>query len=125
MCTPTHHRFPQVQFDYQNPTPGFDRDKVKGPVAKLVRVKDMATATALEVTAGGKVRDDVEGEMEREEGGTYVCISIFFFVVEEVFTQDGELRFKVRSFPHLDLFQSVTCNVLALKLFKIPIYFLR
>ena len=44
-----------MQFDYQDPSPKFDRTKVKGPVAKLVRVKDMSTATALEVTAGSKV----------------------------------------------------------------------
>ena len=49
------HRFPQVQFEYQDPSPKFDRSKVKGPVAKLIRVKDMSTATALEVTAGSKV----------------------------------------------------------------------
>ena len=51
-----HCRFPQLQFEYSNPTPGFDCRKVKGPVAKLVRLKDPSTATALEVTAGGKVR---------------------------------------------------------------------
>ena len=49
------HRFPQVQFEYQDPRPNFERSKVKGPVAKLIRVKDMSTATALEVTAGSKV----------------------------------------------------------------------
>lgn len=49
------HRFPQVQFDYQSPSTNFDHSKVKGPVAKLVRVKDPSTATALETTAGGRV----------------------------------------------------------------------
>ena len=49
------YRFPQVQFDYQSPGARFDRSKVKGPVIKLVRVKDATTATALEITAGGKV----------------------------------------------------------------------
>ena len=56
--THTHNsgcRFPQVQFEYQDPTPRFDHSKVKGPVAKLIRVKDIGTATALEVTAGSKV----------------------------------------------------------------------
>lgn len=52
----TLYRFSRVQFDYQNPTPNFDRSKVKGSVAKLIRVKDLSTATALEVTAGSKVR---------------------------------------------------------------------
>lgn len=55
MCLFCLYRFPQVQFDYQSPSAGFDRSKVKGPVIKLVRVKDVATATALEITAGGKV----------------------------------------------------------------------
>ena len=48
-------RFPQLQFDYQDPSRNFNRSKVKGPVAKLVQVKDVSTATALEITAGGKV----------------------------------------------------------------------
>lgn len=41
---------------YTNPSSGFDRSTVKGPVAKLVRMKDKTAATALEVTAGGKVQ---------------------------------------------------------------------
>ena len=49
------HRFPQLLFDYTDPSPRFDRTCVKGPVAKLVRVNDVSTATALEVTAGGRV----------------------------------------------------------------------
>lgn len=48
-------RFPGVQFDYQDPSRNFDRGKVKGPVAKLIRVKLLPAATALEVTAGSKV----------------------------------------------------------------------
>ena len=52
-------RIPQVQFSYQDPYKGFKKDKVKGPVAKLVKVKDISTATALEVAAGGKVRTSV------------------------------------------------------------------
>ena len=51
-----YHRFPQVQFEYQDPSPKFDHSKVKGPIAKLIRVKDLSTATALEVTAGSKVK---------------------------------------------------------------------
>lgn len=49
-------RFPHLQFVYTNPSSGFDRSTVKGPVAKLVRLKDKTAATALEVTAGGKVQ---------------------------------------------------------------------
>ena len=57
VCVPTLHlcRFPQVQFIYQDPSRNFDRNRVKGPVAKLVRVNDVSAATALEVTAGSKV----------------------------------------------------------------------
>ena len=50
-------RFPQLSFDYSDPCPGFDRGKVKGPVARLVHLKCSAP-TALEVVAGGKVRDN-------------------------------------------------------------------
>jgi hypothetical protein len=34
---------------------GFDRSRVKGLVAKLIRLKQMETATAIEVAAGGAV----------------------------------------------------------------------
>ena len=49
-------RFPNLQFDYRDPEKNFDRTKVHGLVAKLIRIKDPKTATALEVSAGGKVR---------------------------------------------------------------------
>ena len=49
------YRFPQLQFQYKDPERGFDRRAVHGPVARLITVKDPVTATALEVTAGGKV----------------------------------------------------------------------
>ena len=61
MGTPDNHpgeipyRFPQIQFDYQDPTANFDRSRVKGPVVRLLRVKEREAATALEVTAGGRV----------------------------------------------------------------------
>jgi structural maintenance of chromosome 2 len=45
----------RVRFDYTDPEKGFDRAKVKGVVAKLLRVKEPAAATALEVLAGGKL----------------------------------------------------------------------
>jgi structural maintenance of chromosome 2 len=44
-----------LDFQYRDPEPGFDRSRVKGKVAKLLRVKDTAAATALEVLAGGKL----------------------------------------------------------------------
>lgn len=38
-----------VQFTYHDPVKNFDRSKVKGVVAKLIKVKDSSTMTALEV----------------------------------------------------------------------------
>ncbi|RRT55308.1 hypothetical protein B296_00014290 [Ensete ventricosum] len=38
-----------VQFTYRDPIKNFDRSKVKGVVAKLIKVKDASTMTALEV----------------------------------------------------------------------------
>lgn len=38
-----------VQFTYRDPVKNFDRAKVKGVVAKLIKVKDSSTMTALEV----------------------------------------------------------------------------
>ncbi|KAF6256242.1 structural maintenance of chromosomes protein 2 [Scenedesmus sp. NREL 46B-D3] len=44
-----------LDFSYRDPERGWDRSRVKGVVAKLVRVKDPAAATALEVAAGGRL----------------------------------------------------------------------
>ncbi|KAH0979213.1 hypothetical protein GBA52_006390 [Prunus armeniaca] len=44
-----------VDFTYRDPEKNFDRSKVKGVVARLIKVKDCSTMTALEVTAGGKL----------------------------------------------------------------------
>ncbi|XP_022781443.1 structural maintenance of chromosomes protein 2-like [Stylophora pistillata] len=49
-------KFPNLQFEYRDPETGFDRRQVKGLVAQLIQVKDVSTATGLEVSAGGKVR---------------------------------------------------------------------
>jgi structural maintenance of chromosome 2 len=38
-----------VQFSYNNPSRDFDRSRVKGVVARLLKVKDPSTMTALEV----------------------------------------------------------------------------
>ncbi len=39
----------------RDPERGWDHGRVKGVVAKLVRVRDPAAATALEVAAGGRL----------------------------------------------------------------------
>ena len=44
-----------LDFMYTDPERGFDRSRVKGKVAKLLRVEDAAASTALEVLAGGKL----------------------------------------------------------------------
>ncbi|XP_028403632.1 structural maintenance of chromosomes protein 2-like [Dendronephthya gigantea] len=48
-------RFPNLQFQYKDPEPNFNRKKVKGLVAQLIKVKNVSTATALEVAAGNKL----------------------------------------------------------------------
>ncbi|KAJ8040749.1 Structural maintenance of chromosomes protein 2 [Holothuria leucospilota] len=48
-------RFPNLSFEYKNPEKNFDRSKVHGLVARMVKVKDVKYATALEVTAGRKL----------------------------------------------------------------------
>jgi structural maintenance of chromosome 2 len=50
-----YSKFPQLNFDYKDPQPGFDRSKVKGLVCNLFKIKDLRFATALEVAAGGKL----------------------------------------------------------------------
>ena len=44
-----------LDFKFKNPESGFDRTRVKGVVAKLLRVKDVSANSALEVIAGGKL----------------------------------------------------------------------
>ncbi|QDZ21883.1 structural maintenance of chromosomes protein [Chloropicon primus] len=44
-----------LDFQFKNPESGFDRSRVKGVVAKLLRVKDVSSNSALEVIAGGKL----------------------------------------------------------------------
>lgn len=41
-----------VEFTYRDPVKNFDKSKVKGVVAKLIKVKDLSTMTALEVSLG-------------------------------------------------------------------------
>lgn len=48
-------RLASCDFQYTDPYPKFDRRRVHGLVAKLVRVKDSKMTTAIEVTAGGRL----------------------------------------------------------------------
>ncbi|PSC74142.1 structural maintenance of chromosomes 2-1-like [Micractinium conductrix] len=54
-CDELGSQLSAIDFRYADPERGFDRSRVKGVVAKLTRVADPATATALEVAAGGKL----------------------------------------------------------------------
>ena len=45
----------RLAFEYRDPEKGFDRSRVKGMVARLVRVNNPAAATALEIAAGSKL----------------------------------------------------------------------
>ncbi|XP_015070610.1 structural maintenance of chromosomes protein 2-1 [Solanum pennellii] len=48
-------RLSNIDFTYSDPVKNFNRSKVKGVVAKLIKVKDSSAMTALEVAAGGKL----------------------------------------------------------------------
>ncbi|XP_075111313.1 structural maintenance of chromosomes protein 2-1 isoform X2 [Nicotiana tabacum] len=48
-------RLANIDFTYSDPVKNFNRSKVKGVVAKLIKVKDSSAMTALEVSAGGKL----------------------------------------------------------------------
>lgn len=48
-------RLANIDFTYSDPVKNFNRSKVKGVVAKLIKVKDSSAMTALEVAAGGKL----------------------------------------------------------------------
>ncbi|KAG9469047.1 hypothetical protein GDO78_021325 [Eleutherodactylus coqui] len=66
-------RFSNLAFEYRDPEKGWDRNRVKGLVATLISVKDVSTATALEVVAGGRlynvvVDTEVTGKKLLEKG---------------------------------------------------------
>ncbi|KAK7343164.1 hypothetical protein VNO80_26127 [Phaseolus coccineus] len=72
-----------VEFTYRDPVTNFDRSKVKGVVAKLIKVKDRSTMTALEVTAAGKLYNVV---VDTENTGKQLL-------------QNGNLRRRVTIIP--------------------------
>ncbi|KAI3993728.1 hypothetical protein MKX01_002741 [Papaver californicum] len=64
----------RAEFTYRDPVKNFDRSKVKGIFAKLIKAKDSSTLTALEVVAGGKlynvvVDNEDTGAQLIEKGG--------------------------------------------------------
>jgi len=72
-----------LDFQYRDPERGFDHSRVKGVVAKLLRVTDPATATALEVLAGGKLYQVV---VDSDETGNALLVN-------------GQLRQRVTIIP--------------------------
>ena len=48
-------RSPQLDFQYTDPEPDFDRKKVKGTVATLFKVTNQKFNAALDTACGGKV----------------------------------------------------------------------
>lgn len=72
-----------VDFTYRDPTKNFERSKVKGVVAKLIKIKDGSTMTALEVVAGGRLFNVV---VDTETTGKQLL-------------QNGDLRKRVTIIP--------------------------
>ncbi|XP_042470536.1 structural maintenance of chromosomes protein 2-1-like [Zingiber officinale] len=72
-----------IQFTYRDPVRNFDRSKVKGVVAELIKVKDASAMTALEVAGGGKLFNVV---VDSENTGKQLL-------------QFGELRRRVTIIP--------------------------
>uniref|UniRef100_A0A8C0J8G9 Structural maintenance of chromosomes 2 n=1 Tax=Chelonoidis abingdonii TaxID=106734 RepID=A0A8C0J8G9_CHEAB len=48
-------KFPSLRFEYKDPEKNWNPNHIKGLVASLITVKEISTATALEVVAGGKL----------------------------------------------------------------------
>ena len=70
-----------LQFQYRDPEPGFDRSRVKGVVASLIEVRDERYSQAVEVTAGGKlyqvvVDSEKTGELLLKKGGLQRRVTI-------------------------------------------------
>jgi len=51
------HKSSGIDFHYQDPEPNFDRRKVHGVAASLIKVKDLRFSTALDQAGGGKLRN--------------------------------------------------------------------
>ncbi|CAN4080744.1 unnamed protein product [Withania somnifera] len=76
-------RLANIDFTYSDPVKKFNRSRVKGVVAKLIKVKDSSAMTALEVAAGGKLFNIV---VDTEDTG-------------KLLLQKGSLRKRVTIIP--------------------------
>jgi structural maintenance of chromosome 2 len=73
----------RLAFQYSDPVRGFDRSKVKGMVAKLVKIFQADHATAVEVAAGGKLYQIVVDEA----------------ITSKALLQNGQLKRRVTFVP--------------------------
>lgn len=78
-------RVANIDFNYTDPTPNFDRSKVKGLVAQLFTLDEdkMEAGTALEITAGGRLYNVV---VDTQVTGTQLL-------------ENGQLRKRVTIIP--------------------------
>ena len=83
----------RLAFNYSDPVRGFDRSKVKGIVAKLVKVNEPKHSTALEVVAGGRLYQVVVDEA----------------ITGKALLAKGKLKRRVTIIP-LDKIQSRLCH---------------
>ncbi|RFU28288.1 hypothetical protein B7463_g8052, partial [Scytalidium lignicola] len=84
-CDGLRRKVANIDFNYSDPAPGFDRSKVKGLVAQLFTLDDNHTnaGTALEICAGGRLYNVV---VDTEVTGTQLL-------------QKGKLRKRVTIIP--------------------------
>ncbi|XP_049787512.1 structural maintenance of chromosomes protein 2 [Schistocerca cancellata] len=66
-------RYPYLFFEYTDPEPNFNKKSIIGMVARLVKIKDMSKAMALEAAAGGRlynivIDNEVTGRKLLENG---------------------------------------------------------
>lgn len=71
----------RLSFDFKSPEKGFDRSKVKGLVARLIKIESREAATALEIAAGAKlyqvvVDNEQTGKLLLQKGGLRKRVTI-------------------------------------------------
>ena len=71
----------RLAFEFRDPEKGFDRSRVKGMVARLIKVKDDSAATALEIAAGAKIQQvvvdtETTGKLLLKNGGLKKRVTI-------------------------------------------------
>ena len=83
----------KLKFEFKDPERGFDRNRIKGLIARLLKVKDPLNAIALEVTAGGKLHHVV---VDTDE-------------TSKLILQRGQLRHRTTFCP----LNKITCQVIS------------